>query len=323
MTAWNSLDTLGALALAPMLLLCLTQWCRYDRSRLVAQLQALTPYVLVLAVPIAVIGALDDRLWLTAGAMVPLATLLALALPIVVRMDTPPESPTALVVGCANLLGGNSKPEEAAAALAGHDADVWVLVEVTPLLADAIHRAMGKPLLHRAEMLDPGTNGIAIWSRWPIVSGGVVDAPGRRTVDVVVEQREVSVRVIAVHPRPPTQVPHLWRDELAWLGDTAEGGAHPTVMVGDFNGARWHPSFRRLLHRGWVDAHEAAGHGWGASWPADRGWLPPPFVRIDHALVERGRAQTVRRTLATAKVTDFRVPGSDHTGFVAEFTVSQ
>jgi endonuclease/exonuclease/phosphatase (EEP) superfamily protein YafD len=321
MTAWTSLDSVGVLALVPMLALCITQWLRFDRARIIAELQALTPHVLALAVPLAMVAALNGSGTLTALALVPLATLLVLALPIVVRLDTPPDAPTALVLGCVNLLGvDNPSPEHAAAAIARHDADVWVFVEITPVLADAMHTALGRPTLHRAEILDEGTDGIAVWSRWPITAGGIIDMPGRRVADVVVAQGDLSVRVLALHTHPPTQGAAQWADELQHIGDLADDRPFPTVIVGDFNAARWHPSFRRLLRRGWVDAHEAVGKGWGASWPADRGWMPPPFVRLDHALV--GRRNGGDRQLATLRVVDIVVPGSDHHGFVAEFAVT-
>jgi endonuclease/exonuclease/phosphatase (EEP) superfamily protein YafD len=319
MTAWSSLDSVGALALAPMLLLCITQWLRFDRARVVAELQALTPHVLALAVPLAVVATLNGNTALAAMALVPLATLLVLALPIVVRMDTPPDAPTALVLGVVNLLGDNPTPELAATAIARHDADVWVLVEATHALAGAIHTAMGNPALHRSEILDEGTNGIAVWSRWPITAGGILDMPGRRIADVVVTQGDISVRVIALHTHPPTQGAHPWVDELQHVGDLAADGTIPTVIAGDFNAARWHPSFRRLLRRGWVSTHEAVGKGWSASWPADRRGFPPPFVRLDHALVNRS---SDGGRLAPLRVVEIAVPGSDHIGFVADYAFS-
>jgi len=43
----------------------------------------------------------------------------------------------------------------------------------------------------------------------------------------------------------------------------------------------------------------------------DRGVLPPPFVRIDHALFGDG--------ITPVAIDDLDVPGSDHKGFVATF----
>jgi len=47
----------------------------------------------------------------------------------------------------------------------------------------------------------------------------------------------------------------------------------------------------------------------------DRGVLPPPFVRIDHALFSDG--------VTPLRIDDLDVPGSDHKGFVATFAFTQ
>jgi endonuclease/exonuclease/phosphatase (EEP) superfamily protein YafD len=311
----NSLDLLGWIALAPMLLLCVSQWCRYDRVGWIAILQALTPFVLSLAVPLAVVAAIDGRTALAAASIVPLATLLVLSIPLVMHGTPLIDEPTAFTLGCANLLGDNPTPERVGPALADHPVDVWVLVEVTPELAASIECSIDTKGWSRADAIDPGTNGIAVWSRWPIVSGGVVEAPGRRSVDVVLAVGEQHVRVFAVHPRPPNQDAPLWSAELGRIGDDVADSRFPTVLVGDFNASRWHPSFRRLLRRGWRTAHETVGAGWSASWPTDRHGFPPPFVRLDHALLSGG--------LGAQRVREVKVPGSDHRGFVVDLAISR
>jgi hypothetical protein len=70
---------------------------------------------------------------------------------------------------------------------------------------------------------------------------------------------------------------------------------------------------RRLMQvGGWRDAHQVRGHGLSCSWPTEK-WHPafrwhPPFVRLDHALVNGG--------LTVLDTGDFHVPGSDHLGIV-------
>ena len=100
-----------------------------------------------------------------------------------------------------------------------------------------------------------------------------------------------------------------WAATSRELGDVRS--PEPAIMTGDFNAAWWHPELRRLMRAGgWRDAHQVVGHGLSCSWPTDR-WHPafkvhPPFVRLDHALVNDG--------LASSAPTDFHVPGSDHLG---------
>ena len=106
----------------------------------------------------------------------------------------------------------------------------------------------------------------------------------------------------------------LWRDELRSIGDAAADGDGPTLLIGDFNAARWHPSFRALLRRGWRSGHEMLGRGWTVSWPT-LGYPAPPFVRLDHALVDHH--------LAPVDVREVSIPGSDHRAFVMSFALSE
>jgi len=100
---------------------------------------------------------------------------------------------------------------------------------------------------------------------------------------------------------------------LATIARSAAVGGGPTIVLGDFNATRWHPDFRRLLRQGHLrDAHEWAGDGLGASWPADR--PIPPFVRLDHILVRSGVIPT--------SVGSARIPGSDHVAMVADLAVT-
>lgn len=283
--------------------------------------QALTPMVLICAVPIALTACLGGRHALALTALVPLVTLLALSYPIVFHADPLPvaaDSPR-FSVAYANLLFYNRTPEDAAARTLASDADVLLFVEITPQLHDALNdvladadRADDYP--HRVGAARGGSEGIELWSRHQIISGGLAKIGNRPAIDVVLDVDGAEVRVIGVHPYPPTFNAPGWQEQLEAIGDAVDKSSLPTVLVGDFNGSRWHPTYRRLLERGLQDAHEVLGHGWSVSWPMDEGWLPPAFVRIDHALFRNG--------LAPTGVDDFDVPGSDHKGFRVDFAVT-
>ena len=126
-----------------------------------------------------------------------------------------------------------------------------------------------------------------------------VDAPGG------------VVRVVVIHTQSPVEHYREWLEDLASSPTLTPDG--PTVMTGDFNASWWHPEMREVMRRGgWRDAHQVLGHGLSCSWPTDQ-WHPafrwhPPFVRLDHALVNDG--------LVVLDVGDFDVPGSDHRGIV-------
>lgn len=299
-----------------MLGLCITQWLGIDSRRTIAALQALTPYVLVWSLPLGIGAALAKRPWLAISMAVPLLTFAVLAAPIVFHPEPVDATGAPTVsVAFANTLYANPTPELAAASLASTEADVLVLAEFTPEMQAALDAAVGGAYPHRSESVvpRPSSNGIAVWSRLPIVSGGPVEVGGRTAIDVTVRVADTVVRVLGVHTSPPTHDAAYWGRQIRAIRDRAAEGDVRTLVVGDFNGARWHPSFRALLDDGWTDTHEAMGHGWSVSWPTDEGWLPPTFVRLDHVLHGDG--------LTPVSIVDLDIPGGDHRGFAATFGV--
>ncbi len=314
-----SLETVAWLALVPMFGLCLTQWFGIEGRRTITAFQALTPWVLIWALPIALIATAVRRHALALSALIPLATLLVLSYPIVFHADAPKaaaDSPH-LTIAFANLLYSNPVPEQAAHTLLKADADVMVLVELDTPLHNAFTRATPTgDYPYRVERANRGSESIAIWSRFPIESGGLITVSERPSIDVVLDVNGRSVRLFAVHPYPPTHDAVGWERQLKAISEYAADSTLPTIVIGDFNGSRWHPSFRALLEAtGLQDTHETLGHGWSTSWPMDEGLLPPPFVRIDHALFGHG--------ITPMTITDLRAPGSDHRGFHVTFGFTQ
>ncbi|MDP2289966.1 MAG: endonuclease/exonuclease/phosphatase family protein [Actinomycetota bacterium] len=309
----RALDTAAWLVLVPMLALSMTQWFGIEGRRTITAFQALTPWVLVWSAPLALVASLCRRHVLALVALLPLATLLVLTQPVVFHAGAPAAAGATprLTVAYANVLYNNPAPEAVADALLATDADVLVMAEFVNPVQQALEARAGDDYPYRAEAVSRSSSAIGIWSRHPIVSGGVTRVGGRATIDVVLDVDGHEVRVLGVHPNPPTFDADLWEQQLAAIGDHATVGELPTVIVGDFNAARWHPSFRALLDRGWRDVHETMGRGWSVSWPMDEGLLPPPFVRIDHALFGDG--------VAPIAIDDLAIPGSDHKGFVVTF----
>jgi endonuclease/exonuclease/phosphatase (EEP) superfamily protein YafD len=310
----RTLHALGWVALVPMLGLCATQWFGLDGRRTFVSLQALTPFVLFCSAPIALVACLGRRHSLALAALIPLTTLMMLSFPIVFHADPPAmaaDSPQ-FSINAANLLYNNATPEAAAERIIATDADVLLLIEITPPLRNAlVSRLADGDYPFRLVSREGGSESIQLWSRLPIISGGATAIGGRAAIDVVLDVDGTEVRVVGVHPYPPTFNAPGWQGQLQAIGDAAGTSDLPTVLIGDFNGSRWHPSFRQLLDRGWQDAHEVLGHGWSVSWPMDEGWLPPQFVRIDHALFRNG--------LTPTGINDFEVPGSDHKGYRVDF----
>ena len=313
----RSLHALGWVALAPMFGLCATQWFGIDDRRTIVSFQALTPFVLICAAPIGLAACLCRRHALAIAAVVPLMTLMVLSFPIVFNTDPPAVAAGSphFSITASNLLYNNTTPDAAAARVLDTDADVLLLIELTTPLRVALEaRLSDGDYPYRVARREGGSESIELWSRLPIVEGGATSIDSRAAIDVVLDVDGVGVRVVGVHPYPPTFNAPGWQGQLQAIGDVAGASELPTVLIGDFNGSRWHPSFRRLLDRGWRDAHEALGHGWSVSWPMDEGWLPPQFVRIDHALFRNG--------LVPTGIDDFAVPGSDHEAYRVDFGFS-
>ncbi len=300
---------LGWAVALSLLALSATQWVGFDRWRPVAVLQAMSPYLLAVAAPLAVVAVITGQWGLAAASLPPLATLAWLLAPAVRARRTPGAATNTFTLFFGNLLSHNPKVPAAMAAVAATDADVLVLTEFTPVMQAALVEQCGDRYPHRIEDLRPDPAGIAVWSRLPL-DGVMVPLSDRPTIDAHVHVHGTTVRIVGIHTEPPTMRARAWSRELADIGDLAEGGAD--VVVGDFNAARWHPSFRRLLSRGWTTAHEWLGRWSTNSW-ANEGRAFPLFVRIDHALL-RERVQPV-------DVTEVPLPGSDHRGFVVTLTV--
>ena len=315
----RALEGTGWLAAAALLALSATQWIGSDSRILIAVVQALTPWLLVVGAALIGVPAAFTRRRALALAVCPaLITGVVLAAPIV-NHPTPPsttgDEPT-LSIFFANALFSNRTPAAAATAIEAAHADVLVMAEFTPELRAELDTAVGATYPYRVERPAPApsSNGIALWSTVPFESGSVIDVARRPTADVRFSLGGVPVRILGVHTAPPTHDAGYWGEQLDAIGVTADGTDVRTVVIGDFNGSRWHPSFRSLLDRGFTDAHEALGEGWSVSWPTDEGWFPPPFVRLDHALYRHG--------LSPLGIRDITVPGSDHRGFVVTFAVT-
>lgn len=309
----KALEAAGWCAVALLCALCITQWFGIESRRSITVLQALTPYLLFAAVPIAVAATATNRHPLALTAMVPVITLLALSFPIVFHDDAPAaaDGSPRLTVAFGNLYAYNPTPEAAAEAIGNDRADVMVMAEITPEMVDQLDRTVGSDYPYRVDSVYNGPGSIALWSRYPIADGGLIDVGGRPSIDVTLSVDGRQVRVIGIHTLPPTTNPTMWKRQLQAIGRTEHTDSLPTVVVGDFNASRFHPVFRSVLDHGWRDTHETLGHGWSMSWPMDHGLTPPAFVRLDHALFGSGVAPTA--------IHDVPLPGSDHEGFVATF----
>jgi len=279
--------------------------------------QAALPWSALVALPVAAIGTFGRARRARLRAM-PVAAAVVGTAGIVVAAHMagpPPFAPPAmpgtgadrlLRVAHVNLLFINRKHDGGAEVLEALDADVLAFSEYTPVLAVALEAGLADRYPHRIDRAGPKSHGAALWSRFPVTERAAAPMRHERvTADVATPGGE-TVRVLVVHPVSPPHKLASWRTDMAILAADVPPAAVPAVMIGDFNATWLHPELRSIVAAGWHSAHRQRGRGLVPSWPANR--LYPPYLRIDHALVN-DRA-------AVLDVADFTFPGSDHRGLV-------
>lgn len=274
-------------------------------------LQALTPY-LVLAGGVVVLVAVWLRARLMAlVALVAVAGLASLLAPFFQRPTLPDIGADAprLVVAHANAYFENERHDLAAVDIMAIEADLLAVTEYSFEVAEQLTRqGVADVYPYRAVRDAPFRNGIALFSKLPLVDALVAPIGTQMGIVATVELAGRPVRVIVAHPLPGVRQGDVgqWSGDLRALGRLVGSSDAPTIVVGDLNATQWHPPFRHLLDWGLTDAHTALGRPWSMSWPTDR--IGPPFVRIDHALFTEG--------VVPVEIRDLEVSGSDHLAFV-------
>jgi len=274
---------------------------------------AYSPYLMAGAAIAAVLLLLTRR-WRTAAVAIALAAAaIAAELPLFIA-TTPPANSTAVRVLTANLQVGEADPNTLID-MVNHNADVVVVQELTPQLADTLNRT-GIKATFPYQTLEPGEYGygVGIWSRYPITASTRIQGYRLKMVraDIAVPGTHQDTVFVAIHlPGPWPQNIDGWRDEIDRLPTTLgeikdKANGRPVIVAGDFNATYDMAPFRRLLTNGYGDAAEQAGAGITRTFPSDTTW--PPRFAIDHILTYNATA-TEAHTI--------RIPGSDHLGLLA------
>jgi len=305
---WRSVVSIVAWGLAGLVVaVAASQVLGLNGHRIVAGAQAFSPYLLAVSFPLAAAALVSGRRALAVTALLGAVVLVVVAWPLLrpPAEAAPAPGATPVRVFHANLLYENDDVDAIVETLDRVDADVLAFTEYTPVHAAAFAASdLAERFPYRIEDPHSRAYGTAVWSRFPIT-----ELPGADLRDdpifVTVDAPE-PFRLYVTHPVSPLVDAGRLRDELARIADSGLADGPPTLMVGDFNSGFWHPAFRDLLGAGWRDADIVTGQGFSTSWPAGR--PVPPFVRLDHALVNDG--------LVVTGIENVRVPGSDHVGFV-------
>jgi endonuclease/exonuclease/phosphatase (EEP) superfamily protein YafD len=268
-----------------------------------------TPYVaLASVVGLVVVALLRVRAALVATGACCLGYALVMA-PLFAPGPRPSPAPTGpeLRVMTVNVLYGWADPDQVVELVDDQDVDVLGVQELTPEFHEALLDAgLDDRLPHRVVDARPGPSGTGLYSRHPVartdhdVAGrhenptASVSVPGARPVEVTV-----------VHPVPPVGADGRadWRATFRTL--PRPDGRTVRLLLGDFNATLDQPTMRDLVGDGYVDAADAEGRAWVATWRSRF----PLALAIDHVLVDRD--------VAVERVAVRDVDGSDHRALVA------
>lgn len=233
-----------------------------------------------------------------------------------------------LRVATCNLCFRNQDARAIVAALGGLGADIVMLQELTPPVAQALAQLGGQyphQLLHAAER----QNGLGIISRLPLRAASL-DADARiQRASASLGQRQIAL--INAHPtiadmrwrrllgRFPVLVgyaPGRRQEHIDALLAQIDATAGDLIVAGDFNTAEGEPPYRQLAAR-LRDSFAEAGRGFGFTFPLGMGGapLPRPLIRIDYVWV-RGAITPLRAARG-------RSGGSDHAAVVADLLVGE
>ncbi|GLY02235.1 endonuclease/exonuclease/phosphatase family protein [Actinoplanes sp. NBRC 101535] len=286
-----------------------------ERGLLIA-LFAATPFVAAWTL-VPLLAALVARRWaaaIVAGVVAfgMAACVLPRALP---DLDRGPSEGVALRVLTINMLYGQADPDEILALVRDNDVAVLAVQEFAPRGESALKAAGIDALLPYQQLTaEPEASGSGLYSRYPMLTqdsrrngGGfqqayaTIQAPGA-----------VAVHVESVHPLAPAG-PHMYP---GWSADisaqpSADEGAEPRILLGDFNATLDHAVLRDLIDTGYRDAADAVGEGLVTSWPSRGGF--DGLVTIDHVLVDE--------RIGVDEVQVHDVTDSDHRAVLAALTL--
>lgn len=171
-----------------------------------------------------------------------------------------------LNVVSANVHNGNSGVPAMLQWAGRQTADLLVLQEVTPEMADVLAHLPTYP--HAKVWPDPGPGGLAILSKHPFnvrrVESSHYAAP--LVVADLAWMGEV-VTIVAVHPWPPV-IPEFFKPQLALLeiaSRAALEAGRPALVIGDMNATPWSAGYAVLRKNG-LAAAPAAVPTWPVTW---------------------------------------------------------
>jgi len=213
--------------------------------------------------------------------IVPIATVIASDL-------DPPRAKNneTLVLLSANLNDSNSNVGAVLSQVATERPDVVVLQEYTLRWADDLAELQTQ-YPHHFQLPRDGSFGLALYSRWPLVSAEAI-ALGRSTPAIVAElaTSSGSLMIIGVHLLSPLTAARAAQQtrQFAALTELIANVDIPVAVVGDFNATPWSPTFRHWTRTAGM-RKGPYGQQFTYTWPTS---LPLLWIPIDTCVVNGG-----------------------------------
>ncbi len=214
-----------------------------------------------------------------------------------------------------NLRYDNRRFQEVLHVIRDASPDMLLLQEYTHFWHDAMMKSLSETYPHWAGQpkLDP--HGSAIYSKIAFAEepvGNVMMGPGTHPAKrIVTKCGQERFAIYNVHLLPPVLDTVVeMRRQFVSLRDFVAGDPLPIILGGDFNYTEASRMHRQMLRNGLVDAQEAVGTAWRATWPTRGMFSIFPGVRIDRYYVSP--------SISILRCRSVDIPGSDHRGLVLD-----
>jgi endonuclease/exonuclease/phosphatase (EEP) superfamily protein YafD len=300
-------------AVVPLVLWAIIRAFGLESGGRLTSLMWFTPFAAIAALLVAGV-AVALRNWAAAAAAALAMAYLAVAvLPRAIGSETEAAvGHETLTVLSANVERGGADPSALVALVDRYHPDLLSIEELTPSFAGKLRRdGIDRRLPHSVLMARPKGHGGGLYARFPLTrlphqTHFLVQMP--RAMIALPNGRRL--RIVAVHPFPPSMSVSHWEEALESL--PVPRGGIPWVLAGDFNATFDQAEFRNIVDGGYRDAGEATGKGLEPTWPSSE-VFPWGLMTIDHILADR--------RLGVAEYGVDGLPGSDHRAIHAQLVL--
>lgn len=238
---------------------------------------------------------------------------------------------TTLNVMTLNCRYGRANAENILTEVRQHNIDALALQELSEELVQALEEQGIDDLLpHRvlgANKTDDNGGFNGLWLRERPLSGQadtVIPAAEVPSATLVITVPDHSgdgvipkhIHLSSAHTKSPMRSRADWSGGIIGLGTLARTATDPhtdAIVMGDLNSDLNHPSFRKLLTAGFVDATLTLARPWHPFVRTFPSWLPWPRITLDHVLYTPG--------ITASNVAPIRIEDTDHLALTATLTL--